>query len=738
MRALLRTLAVVTLAATALSGCSMLGPVAPIPSATLEQLDAPAELTEAGRPVSLSQHISPGSAHHPWVIGGSRRNAQQEWKPAYWSSLDGRTWRESVLDELEGRASVSFRSSAELLAFAGTVWHEGFWRSVVITSADAEAWRDIALPAGFAQRYRIGSFDVHGDEVIAIGTDASGAARGIRVAGEQVHEFDVPSTGDKPFNAVAVVRSGDTVLLLAAPGLDSEPQPTLAFISHDLGLNWQGPGQVADALDGVSGVVAVSDGFVATGRVKVPGEDRSDPAAWFSADGLSWTRELVPASEQGWLSRDSGMSSLDLPNQWNDVVGATLTNSESLVNQAYRRSPAGTWATDVAFNLSKGIGQAGAVLHADDFSVGLVTGNGGSRIGRIENSRWRVAELLTERADREVLGSALTISDGVILVSERPVFTSSPVQWSNQQSTSHYRVQGDRIETTTLDTPAEVKEPWFERRGSEEVILGFDSESGTARGWHREAGTEWAPVHGLSPDRITTFRELIASDDGWFAAGSTRASRSDNWRPTAWFSPNGVDWSTTDIPGSHDDVGVRWISGVCRSPDGAIIAVGTEERQPERFRAVAWTVESGTLVPTTSAVFGEGHSYSGLCAEAEDGMVARITVEGRPSLYWSADGLSWEPALVPEPGSSADTPIAVTGGLVAIGYYQDGDFASPVLWLSRDGRSWSPVQLPGIGNSTPNAVVQSGDDLLLLLDEPGIAPVAVIRDIDELIESTAR
>ncbi|NJD27692.1 MAG: hypothetical protein FIA92_05290 [Chloroflexi bacterium] len=104
-----------------------------------------------------------------------------------------------------------------------------------------------------------------------------------------------------------------------------------------------------------------------------------------------------------------------------------------------------------------------------------------------------------------------------------------------------------------------------------------------------------------------------------------------------------------------------------------------------------------------------------------------------PAIWWSSDGLSWLD-VSPSPAGARESAIsdlvAVPGGIVAFGWYEDVDLNTrTVVWLSSDGRTWRMVEtaLP----NTPLATLAIGDRVTAIVVLPmGGAPFEAWSTLD--------
>jgi hypothetical protein len=225
--------------------------------------------------------------------------------------------------------------------------------------------------------------------------------------------------------------------------------------------------------------------------------------------------------------------------------------------------------------------------------------------------------------------------------------------------------------------------------GREDPPCQFDCgvEPTRALGWTSRDGrnwTVWPEQPGLEPGGMNA----IARTEAGFVAGGV-----DGRRPALWSSPDGSSWSraaVAPIPDPDADP----------SFSASIVALATDD---------------GTIVCiATSIGLGPG---------------------GAPVVlaWWSADGLAWQSAAIPDA-----TPVIAEGvahtptGFVATGRAWSGAAGRYVVaaWTSHDGQDWSSAAAPdGLVDFAPTVIASSPTiDVAVGLTEAGASsPSTTLR-----------
>jgi hypothetical protein len=292
---------------------------------------------------------------------------------AIWFSEDGRDWRR--VGEAEALAQVQLADVAtndDGFTIIGTV---GMGPTVVVLqSSDGVEWQRVADGPQFANAH-VASLVGKGDELLAVGIDASGKA------------FSLRSVGAAGWERLS---------------------------SDDMGL-----------IDGVVTSIAASpDGWIGTGAI---GPDGGSAAVFQSADGVKWQQIILPGAAPAGEHRLEAASAT--VGRWATLVrGIEATKCEFL-----RECEFGTvtwWSVDrkawARPPASEEAPQEGSVLAAGG-DVGFVAVSAGGSWVSADGLSWAAFEGIGG-AERQVLDVAV-VRDTVVAVGERTVAAGLNVGW---------------------------------------------------------------------------------------------------------------------------------------------------------------------------------------------------------------------------------------------------------------------------------------------------------------------
>ncbi len=301
------------------------------------------------------------------------------------------------------RSAGSSPRSETLAALVGTVWTEGHYAGSVFTSTDGKDWTSVAVPDDFRDTFRLFDLAVTGDVVFAIGRSTEGATRGLRIDGDEVGAFDLPEVAeDELLNVSAIAADGDVLVLAADPGEEGDAVPSVSYRSDDAGETWSDPVELVDAIGFISGIVALGDGFLATGAAARNDAGATSAAAWFSPDGTSWASETVPgAPEDGLLFvSENADISLGTPLARGGAAAAIYVNDNAAVSAVYSRDAAGAWSMAAQTGVNSTNGADGiAMPSADGGFVAAIIGGQYARLGAVGSGTWMETEILADRQD---------------------------------------------------------------------------------------------------------------------------------------------------------------------------------------------------------------------------------------------------------------------------------------------------------------------------------------------------
>ena len=340
-----------------------------------------------------------------------------------------------------------------------------------------------------------------------------------------------------------------------------------------------------------------------------------------------------------------------------------------------------------------------------------------------------------------MLGTVNTSNNGVVTSTTTVWVTTDGSKWSQRSGSGAFGIDGRRfvaqgvsddgqgglvaVGNSVGSNPTDVvASAWHSRDGAswspmevesgrgQEMIAGVASRpgavvaAGNGVAWLSTDGHTWsaqvlpgAAAQGgsYSPRAVGSWNGGFAIVALWNGDGPTRS--------TAWYSPNGHDW--TQAQTSLDGFDVRGIAGL----NGKIVAVGADLGDSAPGLGVAWSSADGSTWTKTTAP-------TDLSNVAMDG----VAKAGNSLLAFGAPAPSTTPTAAPAGSSQAgSTPQAAPAELA---------------WVTEDGVNWFPItskaaplarahpvaiggKVVMIGGSTDGLGVISGD----LVMGPSRAPV---------------
>ncbi|HEX6301474.1 MAG TPA: hypothetical protein VF148_13495 [Acidimicrobiia bacterium] len=243
-----------------------------------------------------------------------------------------------------------------------------------------------------------------------------------------------------------------------------------------------------------------------------------------------------------------------------------------------------------------------------------------------------------------------------------------------------------------------------------------------ANGWGR---VDYGDAFASDGDIVLTAVAQVGSDGRFVAVGHEQPSPLIGeyfpTRATAWYSPNGVDWTRSSLEGEGELRDVIALPG----GDGAL-AVG----QIDRGTAAVWSSTDGEaweLVEVQPAVDG-GSAGMLAITQGADGQLIVVGVETYPpdasgpgpdldaAIWRSDDGKVWErmtSSALGAPGYQPNTDGEFNSEIVGVDYSAGAGYVAvgsasrsgddqmdfptqyPAVWVSGDGGSWERHALDG-------------------------------------------
>lgn len=735
-----------------LAACSSVAAVDPLPTVTVEALDVPASMAQKQPWVSVRGEALPATGDLPFAFGGSVIEPGKPAIPAVWLSDDGKEWRRAIVDSSPaGSFSGRLAGSATLAAMGGTQWKDRALTSKLWLSKDRELWESVDLPEDFAARFRITTLSVIGQRVFVIGEAADGAVSGLIVANSKAETLALPAPNEgELLFPLALAGNANDLVLLAEPGPEGEPVPTVAFHSKDSGSSWSAPSEIAGATSDVAGVVWTGSEFVATGSA--PGSDAQGASlrarAWNSADGRTWTAEAVPdpPSDGPFYLYDSADAWLGAPTQAGGRVAVVAGNENSAVSALYERSQGGAWSFAGVTSANDESGGGGTAIPLPEGGAVAVLGSSGFlRTGVFSGGRFVDGTRISSREFLDRVSDFFPGRDRELIALSRSTYTvSETLGWRNASQWGLAEFSGGDAVTATAWEPEDVSSllgiVLAADASGAEVVIGSDfPTSGSVlipRGYFRDAAeTEWVPVSGFPSTGATEFWRVISTGDTWVAVGEYRPSTiaGTSAHGTVWTSGDGIAWSPAE--GNFGEGPLRSAtSDVCAFPDGTPIAVGWVEESTGSYRMAAWAPSGDAWTRVDLGPSGDREGYASSCASDDRGVVVSATVGGRSVLLHTTDGSSWDRVFTADRGLYLSDPVAVPGGFAASGSWSNDTTAGAVVWLSRDGVDWEPVAVPSQNQGSTGLLAAYGGDLLVSMSATSGNPLLVIRDVEAAID----
>ncbi|MCW4384898.1 glycoside hydrolase [Salinibacterium sp. SYSU T00001] len=743
------TAASAALLALVLGGCSFPAfAERPLVEVGTERIDVPESMLPSEDSISVGA-ILPATDGAPWAFGGARAPVGGTAEPTVWTSSDGRTWTDAVVDDVDGSFSGTLAGSAEITALAGEVWKDGRYTPALWTSHDRMTWTPVAVPGSFAASGQIDLVTVVGSEVHLISTDNEGAATGVTIADGEPRELSLPAVeGEDLLNVGGLAGNGEgTLLLTTAPSPRGVSAATVTYLSDDGGATWKRGGEIGDEASWVAAVAPVRDGFVATGSV-ADAAGTAQARAWFSHDGESWREEALPfGNYEGWQPTAAG-TWLGVPSTSDGGLVVMLAADNALKAAILHRDAEGAWQNVTLTAATPGNGVGGYAAMSGEQIVGLTSGSGEIRLGRVVDGSWHRTMTLSKREDILRITDVHTTKEGAGLTLSRPAFTYSPLGWwrSFSEISGGMLRGGEIVEARLVPSRLESLTSTEHLRVPEgELVLGTEfTATGEVlvHGYFRatesekhQAVTGFPTAGVLSPDALHYF------DGEWIAVMERRASAAVG-TPTyteVWSSTDGITWSKkTDAAGdgANTDGTSTGYSASCVLPDGSLLLVGHKRDAADRYFPTAWRFDDEWLeVDLGDAAAREGYATS--CASRDDGIVLSLATQGHRTLMHSVDGTNWAAVFDAEPWMVFADPIAVDGGYASAGIWRDGAHEVGAVWLSADGTEWTPVAIPAPRPFGVTRIDAVGDDLLVSRSADSGAPVLMIRNIADAIQEHA-
>ena len=449
-------------------------------------------------------------------------------------------------------------------------------------------------------------------------------------------------------------------------------------------------------------------------------------AAWLSTDGGSaWTRVAVPI-DHGASAQISGLafdgSGLIAVRPGRSARGADDGIAYFSPNgQTWQYSatidPAGGWSPSVV----KGSGD-GFVITGQTAGGQIVaytsTGTG---------TAWLPTGSLGRASTESVTGVTAVPGDTIIAVggaaagrvSQLPVFLEANATGS-VRTVSLAGLAGGIVPEVAVNSTAVAD--------GQQIAVG--SADGYPAVWRKAAAGSWTLVSSLALAQspagasLTALTSVTHGAAGWLAVGAPG--------PVIWTSANGTTWQTAAGGIAQGLAGVGAVAAAS-GPAGYAIVGKLVAPGGACVADVWWSPNLTSWTRAHDANDATGSSQVLAVAASAHGFVSVGSHEGKPAVWTTADGRTWETIVLPAPdGASAATleQVAIAGNrVVALGQVTTAAGPVPFAELSVDGGGhWQQVPFSSPGPDTAFTALtadSAGFTAAGLFGPPGQQNVAV-------------
>lgn len=159
--------------------------------------------------------------------------------------------------------------------------------------------------------------------------------------------------------------------------------------------------------------------------------------------------------------------------------------------------------------------------------------------------------------------------------------------------------------------------------------------------------------------------EAVAQAGAWvdgrwvLVGGGARTSSMADREPLAWTSPDGLTWSSMEVPATSEAEDLHKALELTDTAGASAVALGLSGQ-----RFAAWVLDGSSW--SRSGEFGavaeqwSGTPYVASVAEASSGVLATLSTAARYELWFSRDTESWTPVAFPgQPSTASDHALVV-------------------------------------------------------------------------------
>ena len=656
-----RLLALVALLGLGLSACTNASPRSEVMSTGIGDVQASWSSIDTAEtlptePVVMIAASVPMTGALPALAVGSVGEPGQPTKATVWDA--------ERLDPLQAVALEVGGTESEASAVAmvgdityvlGRTWQSGTIQPFIQSSTDRKTWRTVELPPVVEeQEVRLSEIGGHPESgLIALGLDRQGKPVSVSIESGKAVGLPTPDYGRlSGFSAATSSDSG--LVAFAEVQQDEGGQQTIVLRSKDFGTTWEAVGELYGTETSVSGVVALKNGFIATGYA-LRGNDYG-ASAWFSKDGKKWFPETLPALKDhkaGWSTWLTAPTSM----QGQTFVGSA--DSEKLANQVLRRSAQGRWSVFGEAPAWRTPGAAASVIANGKTLITVRAWNGLLQTGALtRQGTWRAGN---ESGAEPVMSRWETVSvlgETATFVGSRSKVEVTSDGWSMKPDLSPFAVDGGSLAATEWQ-PKDAEQSTSYASATDQdgntFVAGVESRAATGqseadatdvRGWFRAAGSsDWQEATGLSGQQTESMHTVDFHDGEWVIVGMDRSSFSGSAHSygAVWTSSDGRSWKRAKGPFEVSSTTNSSLSASCKL-DGGLLAIGSAEDNSTGSTASAFRRVNGTWERLDTTSMGADVTDLDSCASAGDTVLVQGTAGGRDAVWSTTDGNKFEQA----------------------------------------------------------------------------------------------
>ena len=527
----------------------------------------------------------------------------------------------------------------------------------------------------------------------------------------------------------------------AANGAEHGATQAVIWTSRD-GVTWQrmtaaqlglaGPGEAVLNISYATwrGNATVISGTVARG-------DTTYDAAWLSTnDGAAWTRATIPADH----GARTAITGLGFDGSGLLAVRPGRTASGAADGVAYFSPNGQVWQYSATIDPAGG--WTPSLVKGSDFGFVVAgTSASGQLVGYTSTgtgTTWLPTGLLGNAAAQSVVGATVAAAGTIVAVgyttaskvSQQPVLLEASTDGSVRP-----------VQLASLAGAAVPEVAVHSTAVAGDVQIAVGSANGYPAVWRRTSGGAWTlvsslaltqPLGGGSPG-LRALTSVTHGPTGWLAVGTPG--------PIVLTSADGTAWGVAGGNITQDLTGVSAVAATS-GPAGYIIVGKLVAPGGGCVADVWWSPNLTSWTRAHDVNDTTGSSQVLAVAAGAHGFVSVGSHDGKPAVWTTANGTSWETIVLPVPGGAATAVlqlVAINGNrVVALGQAMPvagtgagaGVGAVPFAELSvHGGASWQQVPFSSPGTDTTftalTAAGSAGFTAAGMFGQPGQQDVAL-------------